>query len=142
MKHKVLCWNCKIETEALWNELIFLKFSEKVKVDKNELLKRIKENPNNISKSYLMSEILFEIKENEDIQKKYQQISDFILNNGFENAALKFSISETAKSGGLSIQMQHERAVSACTPMEVGAPPDTSQAHVFWGCDFSMCFTT
>ena len=90
----------KIETEALWNELIFLKFSEKVKIDKNELLKRIKENPNNISKSYLMSEILFEIKENEDIQKKYQQISDFILNNGFENAALKFSISETAKSGG------------------------------------------
>ena len=90
----------KIETEALWNELIFLKFSEKVKIDKSELLKRIKENPNNISKSYLMSEILFEIKENEDIQKKYQQISDFILNNGFENAALKFSISETAKSGG------------------------------------------
>ena len=90
----------KIETEALWNELIFLKFSEKVKIDKNELLKRIKENPNNISKSYLMSEILFEIKENEDIQKKYQQISDFILNNGFENAALKFSVSETAKSGG------------------------------------------
>ena len=90
----------KIETEALWNELIFLKFSEKVKIDKNQLLKRIKENPNNISKSYLMSEILFEIKENENIQKKYQQISKFILNHGFENAAIKFSISETAKNGG------------------------------------------
>jgi len=90
----------KIETEALWNELIFLKYSEKVKIDKNQLLKKIKENPNNISKSYLMSEILFEIKENENIQKKYQQISEFILNNGFEDAALKFSISETAKSGG------------------------------------------
>ena len=90
----------KIETEALWNELIFLKYSEKVKIDKNQLLKKIKENPNNTSKSYLMSEILFEIKENENIQKKYQQISEFILNNGFEDAALKFSISETAKSGG------------------------------------------
>ena len=90
----------KIETEALWNELIFLKFSKKVKIDENRLLKSIKENPDNISKSYLMSEILFEIKENENIQKKYQQIKEFILNNSFENAALKFSISETAKSGG------------------------------------------
>ena len=90
----------KIETEALWNELIFLKYSEKVKVDKSQLLKKIKENPNNISKSYLMSEILFEIKENENIQKKYQKISEFILSDGFENAAVKFSISETAKSGG------------------------------------------
>ena len=90
----------KIETEAMWNELIFLKYSEKVKIDKNQLIKKIKENPNNTSKSYLMSEILFEIKENENIQKKYQQISEFILNNGFEDAALKFSISETAKSGG------------------------------------------
>ncbi len=90
----------KIETEALWNELIFLKFSKKVKIDENRLLKSIKENPDNISKSYLMSEILFEIKENENIQKKYQQIKEFILNDSFENAALKFSISETAKSGG------------------------------------------
>ena len=90
----------KIETEALWNELIILKYSKKVKIDRSQLLKQIKQNPNNISKSYLMSEILFEIKENENIQKKYKQISEFILNDGFENAALKFSISETAKSGG------------------------------------------
>ena len=47
-----------------------------------------------------MSEILFEVNENENFQKKYQQISKFILNDGFENAALKYSISETAKSGG------------------------------------------
>jgi len=90
----------KIETEALWNELIFLKFSKKVKINENQLLKKIKENKNNISKSYLMSEILFEVNENENFQKKYQQISKVILNDGFENAALKYSISETAKSGG------------------------------------------
>ena len=90
----------KIETEALWNELIFLKFSKKVKINENQLLKKIQENKNNISKSYLMSEILFEVNENENFQKKYQQISKFILNDGFENAALKYSISETAKSGG------------------------------------------
>ena len=90
----------KIETEALWNELIFLKFSNKVKINENQLLKKIVENQNNISKSYLMSEILFEVNENENVQEKYQQISKVILNDGFENAALKYSISETAKSGG------------------------------------------
>ena len=90
----------KIETEALWNELIFLKFSNKVKINENQLLKKISENQNNISKSYLMSEILFEVNENENVQEKYQQISKVILNDGFENAALKYSISETAKSGG------------------------------------------
>ena len=90
----------KIETEALWNELIFLKFSNKVKINENQLLKKIVENQNNISKSYLMSEILFEVNENENVQEKYKQISKVILNDGFENAALKYSISETAKSGG------------------------------------------
>ena len=90
----------KIETEALWNELIFLKFSNKVKINENQLLKKISENQNNFSKSYLMSEILFEVNENENVQEKYQQISKVILNDGFENAALKYSISETAKNGG------------------------------------------
>ena len=90
----------KIETEALWNELIFLKFSNKLKINENQLLKKIVENQNNINKSYLMSEILFEVNENENVQEKYKQISKVILNDGFENAALKYSISETAKSGG------------------------------------------
>ena len=49
----------KIETEALWNELIYLKFSKKIKINENKLLKSVKEKSNNIAKSYLMSEILF-----------------------------------------------------------------------------------
>ena len=59
----------KIETEALWNELIFIKFSKQVKINENQILKKISENQNNISKSYLMSEILFEVNENENFQK-------------------------------------------------------------------------
>ena len=90
----------KIETEALWNELIFLKFSKKIKVDEDKLLKKIRKNSNNISKSYLMSEILFEINQNEKLEQKYEEISRVILKQGFENAALKYSISETAKIGG------------------------------------------
>jgi len=90
----------KIETEALWNELIYLKFSKKIKINENKLLKSVKEKSNNIAKSYLMSEILFEITQNEKLEQKYNEISEAISKQGFENAALKYSISETARDGG------------------------------------------
>ena len=90
----------KIETEALWNELIYLKFSKKIKINENKLLKSIKKKSNNIAKSYLMSEILFEITQNEKLEQKYNEISEAISKQGFENAALKYSISETARDGG------------------------------------------
>ena len=47
-----------------------------------------------------MSEIFFELKKKEKVEKKYQEIKKFILEEGFENAALKYSISETSKIGG------------------------------------------
>ena len=91
----------KIETEALWNELIVLKFSKKLKIDEVELKKMVQKNINTPSKSYLMSEIFFELNNKEKLEKKYQEIKNFILEQGFENAALKYSISETAKIGGM-----------------------------------------
>ena len=90
----------KIETEALWNELIFAKFSNKIKIDETKLRKKVNENLNVISKSYLMSEIFFEVKKDEKLKDKYEKISQSILNEGFDNAALKYSISETSKIGG------------------------------------------
>ena len=90
----------KIETEALWNELIVIKFSKKIKIDQKKLEKKIKENINNEVRSYLMSEIFFEVKSDETIQNKYQKIIKSINEIGFENTALKFSISETSNIGG------------------------------------------
>ena len=89
----------KIETEALWNELIFSKFSKKVKIDE-EKLKKVLENINSVSKSYLMSEIFFEVKKNEKLNIKYEIITQSILKEGFDNAALKHSNSETSRIGG------------------------------------------
>ena len=90
----------KIETEALWNELIILKFSKKIKIDEKKLRKKINENINTVIKSYLMSEIFFEVKKNEKLNDKYKEITKSILDEGFDNAALKHSISETSKIGG------------------------------------------
>ena len=47
-----------------------------------------------------MSEIFFELSENEKLDEKYTEISDAINKIGFNNAALKYSISETASIGG------------------------------------------
>ena len=60
---------------------------------------KVKDNLNNKTKSYLMSEILFEIKNNENVKDKYQIIIKSIKEKGFDNTALKYSISETANIG-------------------------------------------
>ena len=90
----------KIETEALWNELIFAKFSKKIKIDKNKLREEVVKNKTKKIKSYLMSEILFEVSKKEIFDEKYKRIINSIKKNGFDNTALKFSISETANLGG------------------------------------------
>jgi len=90
----------KITIEALWNEIIVSKYSSKIKINKNDLRKEVEKNKNKISKFYLMSEIFFEIKKNEDLNKKYNEIKNTINNDGFNNAALKYSISQTSNIGG------------------------------------------
>ena len=89
----------KLEIEALWNELILIKFSSKVKIDEKNLRKKIQEN-NKSTKSYLLSEISFEISNLNELDSKFKEISDLIKNKGFDFAALKYSISSTSGIGG------------------------------------------
>ncbi|MDC0961549.1 peptidylprolyl isomerase [Candidatus Pelagibacter sp.] len=89
----------KLEIEALWNELILIKFSSKVKINEKELKKRIKDN-NKFLKSYLLSEISFEVSNLNKLENKFQEISNVINNKGFEFAALKYSVSPTSNLGG------------------------------------------
>ena len=89
----------KLETEALWNELILIKFSSKVKINE-EYLKNIIQNNNKFIKSYLMSEISFEILNLTDLDNKFLEISNSIKKEGFDFAALKYSISPTSNIGG------------------------------------------
>ncbi|MDB4828280.1 peptidylprolyl isomerase [Candidatus Pelagibacter sp.] len=89
----------KLEIEALWNELILIKFSSKINIIEDDLRKKIKEN-NKFSKSYLLSEISFEVSNLSDLESKYKEIRDVINNKGFDFAALKYSVSATSKVGG------------------------------------------
>ncbi len=90
----------KIEIEALWNELIIAKFSSKITIDKNKIKQKVENNKSKISKSFLMSEIFFEVSGEENLQDKFNMIVDTINTKGFENAALIYSVSETSKTGG------------------------------------------
>jgi peptidyl-prolyl cis-trans isomerase SurA len=89
----------KLEIEALWNELILIKFSSKIKINEKELKKRVEDN-NKFIKSYLLSEIFFEVSNLSDLDGKFQEIRNTINDKGFEFAALKYSVSSTSNLGG------------------------------------------
>lgn len=92
----------KIEIEAMWNQIIFSKFSKNVKINKEKLKKDIKKNKNlNEKRQFLLREILFDVEENSNLDERYEQIKKSIFETGFENAASIYSISDTAKVGGL-----------------------------------------
>ena len=89
--------NKKISIEAIWNELIYKKFISKIVIDKKKLTNEVKNNPD---EKLLLSEIIFRIKNKNDLKKRYNEIKNDIQNEGFENAALIHSVSNSASSGG------------------------------------------
>ena len=90
----------KIAIDSLWNEIIFFKFQKKIKIDKDNLRKQIIEKKDKEIKSYLLSEIVFNVDEKLNFENKYNQIKEDIFEKGFDNAALLHSISNTSNSGG------------------------------------------
>jgi len=87
----------KISVEAIWNELIYKKFNSKVVINKDKIINEVKDNSDI---KMLLSEIVFQVKNKNDLEKKYNQIKNDIQSEGFENAALIHSISNSASSGG------------------------------------------
>jgi len=84
----------------LWNQIIFSKFKFKVKIDKNKIKNEIINDKKNKLISLNLSEIIFNIDEDQILNVKFEQIKDDINLNGFENAAAIHSVSETANLGG------------------------------------------
>ncbi len=90
----------KVEIESLWNELVYAKYFDKVFIDKENLLKKIKDENKETIKSYLLSEIVFDITNDTSLDQKFKLIENEIKKSGFESAAFSFSISNSSKSGG------------------------------------------
>lgn len=89
----------KIKVELIWNQLIYLKFNDKLIIDTEELKKKIL-NQNTSHKVFNLKEILFQVSSVNEIDNIYMNIKNDIQKIGFENAAIKFSTSETALDGG------------------------------------------
>ncbi len=93
----------KLLTEALWNQLIYKKYSNNLVINKTDLRNKIKDQIENIRDKYEynLSEIVFENQNNKNLEKKINEIKKSIIEIGFENTANIFSISSSAKNGGL-----------------------------------------
>ena len=95
--------NEKLKIETLWNQLIFDKFNSQVTIDakkiEENLKKQLLHNKNYIEK-YNLSEIFYKLEANENLDNKYNLISNSIKNNGFQNTANLFSLSDSSKFGG------------------------------------------
>ncbi len=89
----------KIKLELLWNELIYKKYNNQIKIDKKALLNKINKLSDKTQKEYFISEILFN-KKNQDLNEYVDQIVLSINEIGFNNTANIYSISESAKLGG------------------------------------------
>jgi len=90
----------KFEIDTLWKELIFFKFNNKIFIDEVKIKDKIKKDILSTKKSFLLSEILFELKDNENLKQKFKIIQKDITKNGFDASASLFSISSSSKQGG------------------------------------------
>ena len=90
----------KIKVELLWNELIYTKYANQIKIDKNLLIKKIDNLKNEIRKEYLLSEIIFMKPDNENLNDFIKKINTSISDIGFNNTANIYSIAESSKLGG------------------------------------------
>ena len=90
----------KLIINLSWNNLIFKKFSSKLKINKDDLKKKINDQNNINSKSYLLSEIFFEESDKSQVNKKYKEIKTYIEKESFKKAALIYSKADTSRDGG------------------------------------------
>lgn len=91
----------KIKIEVLWNQLIFERYKSQIKINEEELKKKIdlleKEKKRTL---YDLSEIIFQIEKNKSFEDTINSISKSIQEIGFENTANLYSVADSAKIGG------------------------------------------
>jgi len=88
----------KITIEFFWNQLIYSKYQNNVKIDKQLIIDDLKKNDK--QSEFLLAEILFNVNENENFKDKVNLINKSIKKINFSQTALAYSISNTANKGG------------------------------------------
>ncbi len=89
----------KIEIEAVWNQMIYHKFKDQIFIDEESLKKKISNNQTEIE-TFLLSEIVVDLKNKNEMNKKYDELIKSINNYGFKESVLKFSVSNSKGNSG------------------------------------------
>ena len=105
----------KLIIDAYWTQIIYNKYKDKIKIDKKKIISEISSRKN---KFYNISEIMFNVEKSENLNKKYKLIKQSISENGFDNTALIYSISESSKNGG-DVGWINESAISTKIKVEL-----------------------
>jgi peptidyl-prolyl cis-trans isomerase SurA len=101
----------KIEVEAVWNQMIYAKFKNKIVIDEENLKKKIILNQKKLE-SFLLSELVFNFDNKDEIKKKYEEIKKNINEIGFNETVLKFSESNSKNKSG-SLGWVNENSLSS-----------------------------
>ncbi len=128
----------KVIIEAMWNQIIYNKFKNKIKVDRKSIEEEILNYYNSKKKKYEynLSEILIEAEVDINIKKK--EILNYVEKFGFKIAANKYSKSDTSKYGGnigwvkssrLSEKIKNE--ISKINIGEITEPIESSSGYLF-----------
>ena len=94
--------SAKLAIEKAWNRLIFEMFNNSINLDEPRLKKELEKNLSQpqTQNRYLISEIIFQSKDDKEYQEILRNIKKTIEENSFETAASIYSISDSSKNGG------------------------------------------
>jgi peptidyl-prolyl cis-trans isomerase SurA len=102
-----------VETNIKWNSLIFSVYRERIFVNDDEIEEQLKlVDTNKEIYEYLLSEILFKLNSNDNVENKISELKNKIDERGFKNVAISDSIAETAINGGY-IGWRNENAITS-----------------------------
>ena len=90
----------KVKIEGMWNQLVLTKYGTKIEINVEKIKQEIDNRKTLKTKDYLLSEIIFEIKNKTELKNKYIKIKKSIDEIGFKNTSSAYSISASAKIGG------------------------------------------
>src|SRR6056300_355184 len=100
----------ELKVDIFWNEIIYSKFNNNVVIDEEKLKTQL-ENTKKNNLEFNLSEIAYQAENINEIEDEYKNIKNDIEKLGFENAALKHSLSNTASNGG-NLGWVNEKAIN------------------------------
>jgi len=90
----------KLEIEAVWNEMVYYLFKDKIYINETDLKNKLINDQQKVE-SLLISEIVVNIKNKNDVEKVYNQLLKSIEKFGYKETVLRSSISNSKTNSGL-----------------------------------------